>query len=221
VHAVQRPAVVHAAAGGLGHAVARDHGDALGPRPGPEAGVRGGTADQHRVEGQQRARFGVEVPAQLGGHHRHVPPAGGHPREGGGQRLAAGEHGRRRAGQDRAAQHLQPRDRRHRQGEQPRPGAAEALLGRRGRGAHGRGRQQHAGAGAGRAGGDDDEVRAGLQGLLGPQQRAGRLDRRGRPRREDRQRSAAVECGAQVGQQREGVGGRGHEGQVPGHEVPE
>ena len=65
------------------------------------------------------------------------------------------------------------------------------------------------------AGGDHDEVGAGLERFLRPQHRAGRGHDRGRPGGEDGERPDAVQRGGDVVP---GQVGRGHEGEVPGHD---
>ena len=86
--AVQRHPVVHAAAGGLGHAVRRHGADAGRAGAVEQLGVGGGAADEDGVEGAQRLGLGVEEPAQLGGHHRGVPTVVRHAGQRGGERLA-------------------------------------------------------------------------------------------------------------------------------------
>ena len=152
-HAVERHAVVDAAAAGLGHAVGRDH---RAPRPparaSSSAGAAARAADQHGVERRSAASAAgpVEQPVQLGRHQRDVPrgPAAGRsprrrPRPSNGRRW---QHDRRRARprSDRT-QHLQPGDVRSagaRAATARARRAASAVA--RGRGAQRGGREQHA-----------------------------------------------------------------------------
>ena len=138
-------------------------------------------ADQHRAEAAQRLGRGgvVEQPVQLGRHQRDVAPLPRHP--GGGVDQGAVLHHRRRAGEDRAEQHLQAGDVGGRQVEQPLAVAAEPGRRRGRRGPQRPAREQHA------------------------------LGLAGRPRRRHDQRLRLVGPGLPVRQQAEHlVGAAGH-----------
>ena len=83
-HAVQRHAVVDAAAGRLAHAVGADHRDTRGRSSFSDLRRHRAAADQHGVEfGERRGGGGVgQRLVQLGGDQRGVAPAGAHRRYG-------------------------------------------------------------------------------------------------------------------------------------------
>jgi hypothetical protein len=223
LHPLQRTAVVHAAARGLGHAVGGHHGDALGAGAVQQRGVGGRAAHQDRVEGAQRGGLGVQGAAQLGGHQRGVAAAHRHAGDRRGQCLAALQHGGRHAAEHAAAEHLQPGDGGDGQREQPAARPAEPVEGGGRRGAQRAGRQQHAAAAAGGPRGHDDEVGGRLQGLVGPQHRPGGLDGGRGTGGEHGQRGAALEAGAHGGGdvgQHGRPGHRRHEGEASDHDVP-
>ena len=161
----QRCPVVDASAGGLAHAVGRDHPHAGPLGAGAQPRCEGGAPDEHRVEGAQRLRAArvVEQPDELGGHEAGVAGQPGVEQGGGGEERrreeAVGEvHGDRGGpGIQRAQQHLQARDVVRRQREQPLARAAEPLVRGAAAGPQGAGGEQGALGGAGRPRRADDD----------------------------------------------------------------
>ena len=132
--AVERAAVVHAAAAGLAHPVGlHDRGC---PAPRPRLGSRGverAAADEHGVEAGRAPRSSARRRAaahQLGRHERDVAPRPlARPAESGRTtRLGPGDH--------RAVEHLHPGDVRRRQVEHPLPRTAEPRVRGQRRGPH-------------------------------------------------------------------------------------
>ena len=214
VDAVERDAVVHAAAARLGHAVGRDDARRPPPAParaGPAPVAAPPTRTASNVRRASRARGVVEQADQLGGHERRVPRAGrraGRRRRDERRRRGTGRRAARPASvpasTDRTST-CSPATCCRRQREQPAPRARRA--GRRSR------RPRRA-APPRRA--------ARPRGVAG---RAGGADHDARPRRHDRSArapAAGADRGARAVERRrqrreQGVGARGDVAQGPAH----
>ena len=138
-------AVVHAAAGGLGHAVGGDHRDARRPARGPAGRGRWPRRRRGRRRRPRRPSGSVSRnAAQLGRHHRRC--SGGRPACGRSRRRGSRPRSSTVGGSPASTlRHstCRPGDRGHRQRQQPAARAAEPLVGGvRRRGERGRG-QQH------------------------------------------------------------------------------